>query len=183
MAKATVTLANGTLVNIEGTTAEIKELLSFYGSAHATPQETQKTPTAQSTGRKTTPKAQADEQTGEGSISEIVKHVKNCDEAGEIESRILDTISQVNRILLPLFVVQKYMGGSHGLTTGDISTVTKDLGIPIHVANVSNALKGSAARYVIGDKVRRKGQPVRYSLSRRGLNYIESVIKGTSDGE
>ena len=117
------------------------------------------------------------------SISEIVKQVKDCDEADAIESRILDTTSQVNRILLPLFVVQKFMGGSHGLTTGDISAVTKDLGIPIHVANVSNALKGSAARYVIGDKVRRKGQPVRYTLSRRGIKYLENVIAGKSDGD
>lgn len=179
MAKATVTLANGTVVNIDGTTAEIKELLSFYGSAPAAPQERQKTSTTRRTKLKTSPNVQ----TEEVSISEIVKHVKNCDEADDIESRILDTTSQVNRILLPLFVVQKYMGGSHGLTTGEISAVTKDLGIPIHVANVSNALKGSAARYVIGDKVRRRGQPVRYALARRGVKYIDNVIKGTSDGE
>jgi len=117
------------------------------------------------------------------SITEIVKHIKDCDEADDIETRILDTTSQVNRILLPLFVVQKHMRSKQALTTGDISAITKDLGIPIHIANVSNALKGSAARYVIGDKVRRKGQPVRYMLSRRGIKYLENVIKGKSDRE
>ncbi|MCX5904939.1 MAG: hypothetical protein NTV89_16040 [Proteobacteria bacterium] len=179
MPKATVTLASGAVVNIEGTTAEVKDLLAFYGAAHADPQEKKKATPAPRTAGKSTAKAQ----TEEFSISEIVKHVKDCDEADEIESRILETTSQVNRILLPLFVVHVYMGASHRLTTGDISAVTKELGIPIHVANVSNALKGSAARYVIGDTVRRRGQPVRYLLSRRGLKYIQNVIKGKSDGE
>jgi hypothetical protein len=120
MAKATVTLANGTIVNIEGTTAEVKELLSFYGSAHAGPKDKHKTPPAPKTSRKPISKAQ----TEEVAISEIVKHVKDCNEADEIESRILDTTSQVNRILLPLFVVHKYMEASHGLTTGDISATS-----------------------------------------------------------
>src|SRR5688572_17717037 len=31
MAKATINLPNGTLVNVEGTTEEIRELLDFYG--------------------------------------------------------------------------------------------------------------------------------------------------------
>jgi hypothetical protein len=179
MPKATVRLASGAVVTIDGTASEIRELLSLYGEALP---ET-KAPPKTTAPRKALTKASSDDAKENVSISDIVKHVKDCDEADDIESRILDTTSQVNRILLPLFVVQKHMGGKHGLTTGDISAVTKDLGIPIHVANVSNALKGSAARYVIGDKVRRRGQPVRYTLSRRGLKYIENVIKGKSDGE
>ncbi|MGD0264740.1 MAG: hypothetical protein ABSD47_07250 [Candidatus Methylomirabilota bacterium] len=179
MPKATVRLASGAVVNIEGTASEIKELLSLYGEplrerravskAHALRQASSKVPPA--------------DEKRDMSITEIVKHIKDCDEADDIETRILDTTSQVNRILLPLFVVQKHMRSKQALTTGDISAITKDLGIPIHIANVSNALKGSAARYVIGDKVRRKGQPVRYMLSRRGIKYLENVIKGKSDRE
>lgn len=179
MAKAIVKLASGAVVNIEGTASEIKELLSFYGEPLREKQVLSKGHAL----RQTSIKAPPADKTENISIHEIVKHIKDCDEADDIETRILDTISQVNRILLPLFVVQKHLGAKQGLTTGDISAITKELGIPIHIANVSNALKGSAARYVIGDKVRRKGQPVRYMLSRRGIKYLDNVIKGKSDGE
>jgi hypothetical protein len=179
MPKATVRLTSGAVVHIEGTAAEIKYLLSLYGEPIPGEKATPKTPTTQ----RKRPQPPSHPQEEAASINEIVRHVKDCDAAADIESRILDTTSQVNRILLPLFVVQKFMGGKHGLTTGEISAVTKDLGIPIHIANVSNALKGSAARYVIGDKVRRRGQPVRYTLSRRGIKYLENVIAGRSDGD
>lgn len=73
------------------------------------------------------------------------------------------------------------MDNAHGLTSGDISQITKGLGIPIHVANVSNTLSKTASKYVMGDKVRKKGQPVGYKLSRRGLKYMQDVLKGTTD--
>lgn len=177
MPKATIKLASGAVVHIEGTSSDIKELLSLYGE----PVAEKPSPLGKSKSKQHN--APAADKHAIASVSDIVRHVKDCDEAGDIEARILDTTSQVNRILLPLFIAQKHMRMSHGLTTGDISNVTKDLGIPIHIANVSNALKGSAARYVIGDKVRRKGQPVRYTLSRRGFKYIENVIEGKSDGD
>ena len=179
MAKATVRLASGAVVHIEGDVSEIKELLSFYGGAET---ETKTRSTARASQPSLTKTPSAGEKEGVA-ISEIVRHIKDCDEADSIEKHILDTTSQVNRILLPLLVVQKHMSSKSGLTTGEISAITRDLGIPIHVANVSNALKGSAARYVIGDKVRRRGQPVRYVLSRRGTQYLEDVIRGKSDGE
>lgn len=179
MPKATVRLASGAVVHIEGTAAEIKELLSLYGEATPEGEDISKKKRIQ----KERPKSPSHPPDQEVSINEIVRHIKDCDQAADIESRILDTTSQVNRILLPLFVMQKLIGRKLGLTTGEISAVTKDLGIPIHIANVSNSLKGSAARYVIGDKVRKKGQPVRYTLSRRGIKYLENVIAGKSDGE
>lgn len=177
MPKATVTLPSGAIVNIEGTPDEIKELLAFYGASSLTEHLR---PRASLKQQKTDSSPSKGEQV---SISEIVEHIKNCDDAENIENRILDTTSQVNRILLPLFILQKHIRANRGLTTGEISSTTKELGIPIHIANVSNALKGSAARYVIGDSVRKKGQPVRYLLSRRGIKYLENVIKGTSNGE
>ena len=179
MPKATVRLASGAVVNIEGTAAEVKELLSLYGEASSSHQQSSKKPAQ----RQVKPKGSEQAAQDELSISEIVSNIKDCDEATDIERRILDMTSQVNRILLPLFVIHKYMDNKFGLTSGDISAITKDLGIPIHIANVSNALTASASRYVIGDKVRIKGQPVRYKLSRRGAKYIENVIKGKSDGE
>lgn len=179
MPKATIKLASGAVVNIAGTVADIKELLSFYGGLGV-----QHEPRAKTTASRPTPeKAPAQPQKEKLSLTEIVRQIKDCDEAEDMERRILDTTSQINRILLPLFIVYRYMSGKYGLTSGDISAITKELGIPIHVANVSNALTSSTKRYVIGDTVRRQGQPVRYKLSRRGAKYIENVIKGKSDDE
>lgn len=53
-----------------------------------------------------------------------------------------------------------------------------DLGVPVSQPNASKTLSGTAAKYVIGDRVRKKGQLVRYKLSRRGLQYMQSVISG-----
>lgn len=179
MPRANVKLSSGAVVNIEGTAAEIKELLSLYGEPSSAREPLAKKPAQ----RRVSSKVSRDAPQDDPSLTEIVRNIKDCDEATDIEKRILDTASQVNRILLPLFVVHKYLDSKYGLTSGDISDIAKELGVPIHVANVSNTLKGSAARYVIGDKARMKGQPVRYKLSRRGAKYIENVIKGKSDGE
>jgi hypothetical protein len=70
------------------------------------------------------------------------------------------------------------MANAHALSSGEISKITADLGVPVSQPNVSKTLSGTAAKYVMGDRVRKKGQPVRYKLSRRGLQYLQSVIRG-----
>jgi len=186
MAKALITLANGTAINIEGTTEEIKHLLDYYGGQYLTmkPQEgVHPTPKSVSREKASTTKIPAPKDTGAAvPLAEIVNLVKNCDDADKIETQILDRTSQVNRTLLPMFIVSKHMHNAYGLTTGEISKVTSDLGIPVQTANVSHALSGSAARYVMGDRVRKQGQPVRYKLSRRGVKYLHAVIEGKEDG-
>jgi hypothetical protein len=111
----------------------------------------------------------------------VVNHIKSCEEAEQIEKEILDKIDQLPRVLLPLYIVHEYMGNMAGLTSGEVSKVTTELGIRIDVANASRTLSGSASRYVIGDRVRKSGQPVRYKLSRRGHAYVKEVI-GSSEG-
>jgi hypothetical protein len=178
MAKATLSLPNGTSVQIEGTTDEVKKLLEFYGGEPS-----------RSTNRRASPRAPLKKQhrTTEGEdasvdLANIVNLAKDCDEADKIESQILDRTSQVDRTLLPLYIVHEHLDNSVGLTTGEISKITKNLGIPIATANVSHTLSGAASRYVMGDKVKKKGQPVRYKLSRRGVKYVKAVLEGT-EGE
>ena len=69
-------------------------------------------------------------------------------------------------MLLPLYIVhnivRRFFSGSPGLTSGDIQKITKQLGVPVAVANASNALSDTARGYVDGDKVRRRGSAVRY---------------------
>ena len=46
---------------------------------------------------------------------------------------------------------------------------------------VSKILSETASRYVMGDKVRKPRQPVKYKLNRKGLKYIKGVITGNNN--
>ena len=122
---------------------------------------------------------------GDGNVSvdhaKIVEKIKTCDEVDSIERKILSRSSQVNRTLLPLYIVHEYFTSGFGLSSGDIAKITTDLGIPIAVANASGTLSGKASKYVIGDSIRKKGGVVKYKLHKRGVDYMKSVIEGTSN--
>jgi len=187
MAKASLKLANGTVVQIEGTTDEVQHLLQFYGSSMRHSVQVANKPAARSGARKaesgrTSSRHRADE-VGDGApnLSEIVNLAKNCDEAEAIERQILDRASQVDRTLLPLYIVHEHLGNAFGLSSGEVSKITTDLGVPVSQPNASRTLSGTGAKYVIGDKVRKKGQAVRYKLSRRGLRYLKTVTGGKVD--
>ncbi len=182
MAKAHVTLANGTKVEIEGTPDEVRQLLEFYGDsgASSTDGAKKKKKCSSTAKRQETRTGSTKEQVD---LSEIVNLVKSCDQAEDIESQILDRTSQVDRTLLPLFIVHEHLDNNHPLTSGDISKITTDLGIPIATANVSRTLSNTASKYVIGDKVRKQGQPVRYKLSRRGVQYLKKVLEDSSSDD
>lgn len=192
MAKASIALPNGTAINIDGTPEEIAILLALYGQDQvhptggkggATGAKTPKIRRARS--RKSSNDLGHVASTGRSELSsaqltEIVNAVKSCAEAESIEKNILDKISQVNRTLLPLYTVHEYLDKKHGLTSGDISKITTQLGIPISQANASRTLSGTASRYVMSDSVRKKGTASRYTLSRRGQQYLKAVIAGRS---
>jgi hypothetical protein len=183
MAKATLTLPGGVVVTLEGTPQEVHRLLEMYSGQTGTAAAgaNLKPKTKQSS--KTPPRSTPSSETGPLDLNEIVNFIKDSEEYEAIEKNILDRASTVDRVLLPLYVVHEHQGNRVGLTSGEISTVTTELGVRIAMPNVSTALADSASRYVIGDKVRRKGKSVRYRLSRRGLQYIKSVIRGTGDGK
>ena len=190
MAKASLTLPNGTLVHIEGTAEEVQSLLTHYGSGAAqnhTPASGKRDASTTRKRRKAKTSADSSQSTGKAdtgsspNLAEIVNLTKTCDEAENIETQILDRTSQVDRTLLPLYIVHEHLKNQFGLSSGDVSKITTDLGVPISTANASNTLSGTAAKYVMGDAVRKKGQVVRYKLSRRGVQYMKAVIAGKSD--
>jgi hypothetical protein len=74
------------------------------------------------------------------------------------------------------------MDNAGGLTSGQISKVTVQLGVLVKLPNVSKTLSGTAAKYIIGDIARKPGQAVRYKLSRRGHTYMKEVIQGGKRG-
>jgi len=184
MAKASLTLANGTSIDIEGTVKEIRELLELYGGAPARPREpagiVPERP--RSASRTDSPSSDsARERLSSPDLTEIVNLVKNSSEAESIERNILDRTSQVDRTLLPLYIVHEHLSNAFGLSSGDINRITTELGVPVLQSNASHTLSGTAAKYVMGDRVRKKGQPVRYKLSRRGVQYLKAVIDGQSN--
>ncbi len=190
MAKASLTLPNGTLVQIEGTLEEVQALLAHYGSGSAPNRSSDSKKSASGTSQKrrrsespsnSAPRATSGDSDTSPNWAEIVNLTKTCDEAESIEAQILDRTSQVDRTLLPLYVVHEHLGNKFGLSSGDVSKITTDLGVPISTANASGTLSGTAAKYVMGDKVRKRGQAVRYKLSRRGVQYMKAVIAGKSD--
>lgn len=176
MAKATLKMPDGTLVEIEGTAGEIERLLEFYSNraSQSEPTLQASTPPKKKQARKQTASVDSD---NKPDLAKIVNLVKDCDEAEQIETQILDRSGQVNRVLLPLYIVYEHMSNAIGLTSGDVKKITTDLGISIHIANASKTLSKTASKYVIGDTTRRKGQPVRYKLSRRGIQYFKSILK------
>lgn len=179
MPKAQLTLPNGTIVEIEGSTEEVKDLLAYYGGASGRSSP----PPRKKVAKTSTREKAAEKEVGESEtldLTDIVNQVKSCDEAEEIEERILDKSSQVDRTLLPLYIVHEYFDNKHALSSGDVSKVTTQLSVPVAQANASRTLSGTASKYVIGDSPRKKGSTVRYKLNRRGVKYLKSVITGDS---
>jgi hypothetical protein len=181
MVKATINLPNGTEVTIDGTPEEVQSLLSYYG------QQVVSGPKAEKTKKNPVKKAkmvakQADNDSGSSvNAHEIVNLVKNCNEAEAIELQILDRASQVDRVLLPLFIVHEHLDNFFGLSSGDVSQITRDLGVPVSQPNASTTLTGTASKYVMADGVRKKGTKLTYKLSRRGVTYMKGVISGSAN--
>jgi hypothetical protein len=184
MARASLKLPNGTVVTLEGTPEEVKHLLEHYGGegrpAPKSARRQHSSRNAPTAGTRTkSPEGRSDRTPY---LNEIVTFTKDCDEAEAIEKQILDRPAQVNRTLLPLYIVHEHLDNAFGLTSGDVKKVTTNLGIPISQPNASRALSGTASKYVIGDKVKVKGQAVRYKLSRRGIKYMKEVLAGNPNG-
>jgi len=183
MAKASLKLPNGKVVTLEGTPEEVKHLLELYGGEEKRAPE----PPPRSRGsHRSKPRASnlrspEDKNYGKPDLNQIVTFAKDCDEAEAIEKQILDRTAQVDRTLLPLYIVHEHLDNAFGLTSGEVKKITTDLGIPISQPNASRTLSGTASKYVIGDKVKVKGLPVRYKLSRRGVKYMKAVLAGNAD--
>lgn len=172
MAKASLTLPDGTTVLVEGSPEEIQKIISLHRSSITQTAETKIE--EKSTQRKPRQPARQDR---ELDLFELVNAFKSSDEAGLIERNILDRSGQVDRILLPLYIIHKHFSGSLGLNSTKIVKFLAELGITIFQSNVAKTLSSTASKYVMGDKLRKRGPGgVKYRLTRRGVQYLSSVI-------
>ena len=178
MATSKILLPNGTVITVEGSPEEIRAILSHYDGA------SNKGPVSSLTSKRSKSKkskvhvVSVPEVEKTDAVMEIVNSIKESEDAESIETNIIDRSSQIDRILLPLYISHKYHNNSFVLTTGEIAKILMELGVPINIGNVSTAISTSASKYVVGDKARKKGQPVRYKLTRRGVQYMTSVVEG-----
>lgn len=80
--------------------------------------------------------------------------------------------------MMALFFAQRYKSGTC-LSTGEIETVTDQLGVRIKATNVASTIK-SNLRYFTGTAVRKRGTRVPYKLNRTGTTAFEKLLTGES---
>jgi hypothetical protein len=172
MATATITLSSGTVVSIEGTVDEVDRLLKL----HEVSDKPHSNGVRDATRRASPPD---DHNAPSVPIHEIVNHAHSCDQAEKIERYVLDSRSQVDRTLLPLFIVHAYLEDKFPLAAAEIAEICKQLRVPVVQENVSKMLRESASKFVMLESV---GPPKRFKLNRRGLEYMTALLSGRRDG-
>ena len=168
MPKANISLPNGTTIQIDGTVEEIQTLTAMY-SAQVKVEDRARSGYV--------PPPPPDGEEVEPDIARIAAIVRDCDEAEAIEKKVLDERGVPNRVLLPLYILNKYLPNTMGLTSGDIEKITDQLGVKVAMSSASTNLSGAVKAYLSADSVRKKGAPVRYKLNRRGVQYFEDQLK------
>jgi hypothetical protein len=176
MPKATITLTNGTTITIDGALDEINYLMNLYKTKDTTISNNKRTP--QKTKKK---KRHSSSQISQSKfdVLKIVNTIRDCDEADEIEKNILDKTNELHRVLLPLYILEKYLLDETGLTTSEISKVAIKLGVKVSRQNALRAVKFTGPKYVF-TSIEESRYP-RYRLNRRGIQYMTNVIKKTQN--
>lgn len=171
MAKSDITLPDGTNITIEGSPEEIAKVISLYGGSAR--QDASRDTKKQTSVR--TPKNSSN-QDKKDMVLEVVNSIKNADDIEEIEKRILEKSSQVDRVLLPLYIIMRDFDNGFSLSSNDIYRILKELGINMALPNIIKTLKGSALKYVVADKATKKNQSTPFKISIRGKKYIEELL-------
>ena len=176
MAKASINTSDGTKVVVEGDPEEIKRILSLYlSSEKASKHEPAKDPIS-SRSKLSRPNG------GRVEVQDLVNSLKGYEDFDALERSILDKGTMLYRVLLPLFVSNRSFPEKGGLTSGDIVRFLTQFNIKIDQGNAARTLSSEGSKYVIGDTVRVKGRPVRYKISRSGIQHVELLIKSKWEG-
>lgn len=167
MAKASMVLPSGATVTIEGSAQEVARILELSGGA---------SPSVKRKPDENHARLATGNQIVGPSVVEVVNVTKSCPDAERIETKILDCSSQIGRTLLPLFMIHEHFENRSGLTTGEISSFTTQLGSPVSGPNVSHTLRGSASKYVMVDTEGTQDGPAEYKINRRGVAYMKELL-------
>jgi len=113
----------------------------------------------------------------EGSIdiAAIVSAINDNDDHEKIEINILNKSGQLPRIIMCLYFAEDVYGAP--ITTGDIHSITDQLGIKISAANAGTTIKNHQ-KYFAADTVRKKGAVIKYKLNRKGNEAYKKLLNG-----
>lgn len=105
----------------------------------------------------------------------LVHHIQAIDESTDLGEKVLSQRAQLPRILMCVYYAAKCYADDPYLTTGEIETVTDQLGVRIDSSNASKVLKNYTT-YVTADAMRKPGAIVGYKLNRNGISYFENLL-------
>lgn len=134
--------------------------------------------------RKTTPPKRTPTPSGGRSarsdeeLLELVHHIQELDESIDLAGRVLSKRAQLPRILMCMYYAAKRFTDPY-LTTGEIETVTDQLGIRIDSSNAGKVLKKNST-YVTTDAMRKPGAIVGYKLNRSGIGHFENLLSNVA---
>ena len=178
--KANISLPDGTRIELDGSLDELQKLTEHFHSRSTAVPEAPRQPTyAPAPQPRDTDPPDAGGVGGgdeEPDVARIVAVIRDCDEAEAIERKVLDKRDVLNRVLLCLWVVNRHISQSMGLTSGDVERITDQLGTKVAISHASTTLSDKAKSYVTGDSVRKQGGTVRYRLNRRGVQYFGALL-------
>jgi hypothetical protein len=109
-------------------------------------------------------------------VASLVGKIKEDDRSAGINQYIVDKPARLPRILLALFLAKEHLESPY-LTTGQIESITDEMGIKVKSSNISTTIRANS-KFFAADGVRRKGAIMRFKLNRQGLNAFESCLKG-----
>jgi hypothetical protein len=107
-------------------------------------------------------------------IPGLLEHIKGKEEYDRVEKNIIDGRSILPKIIMCLHYATDFFDDPY-LTTGQIQSITDQLGIKVAMANAANKIRDNQ-KFFTGKKVRKKGQAVPYKLNRQGEQEFQTYI-------
>jgi hypothetical protein len=118
-----------------------------------------------------------DDQVADAVLTQIIASVNDADNYDDIAKYVLDRADRTARILMCYYFAHQHTTDP-AMTTTDVERITSQLGVKIAQPNVAKVIREGAGRYLTADRVRRRGQAVRYKINRRGIAAFEEAVAG-----
>lgn len=129
---------------------------------------------------KITPSDESHRPRSEEMLLGLVNYIKGVEEFTNLEKQILNKRAVLPRILMCLYYAKQHFEDPY-MTTGELETVTDQLGVKIDRSNVNRKIK-QELKYFTADAVRKRGAIVGYKLNRAGEARLEELLT-TDDPE